>query len=80
VRRGGGVPRASANRVIDDQLATDAIDKQLLALEAAALQNGQALGAGFAYPITLAEVRTWAAGLAQRGYQLAPASAVTQTR
>jgi hypothetical protein len=79
-RRGGGVPRASADRVIDDQLASDAIDKQLLALEASALQNGQALGAGFAYPLTLAEVKTWAAGLAQRGYQLAPASALTVRR
>jgi polysaccharide deacetylase 2 family uncharacterized protein YibQ len=79
-RRGGGLPRASADRVIDDQLAGDAIDKQLLALEASALQNGQALGAGFAYPITLAQVRAWAAGLAQRGYQLAPASALTIKR
>ena len=79
-RRGGDVPRASADRVIDDQLAGDSIDKQLLALEASALQNGQALGAGFAYPITLTQVRAWAAGLAQRGYQLAPASALTTRR
>lgn len=79
-KRGGGVPRASADRVVDDELAADAIDKQLLALEGSALQNGQALGAGFAYPITLAEVRTWAAGLSQRGYQLAPASALTLVR
>ena len=79
-RRGGDLPRASADRVIDDQLAGDAIDKQLLALEASALQNGQALGAGFAYPITLTQVRAWAAGLAQRGYQLAPASALTTRR
>jgi hypothetical protein len=79
-RRGGGLPRASADRVVDDELAGDAIDKQLLALEASALQNGQALGAGFAYPLTLAEVKTWAAGLAQRGYQLAPASALTVKR
>jgi polysaccharide deacetylase 2 family uncharacterized protein YibQ len=78
--RSGDLPRASADRVIDDQLAGDAIDKQLLALEASALQNGQSLGAGFAYPITLAQVRAWAAGLAQRGYQLAPASALTARR
>ena len=75
-RRGGGIPRASADMVIDDQLAGDAIDKQLAALEAAALQHGQALGSGFAYPITLDEVGRWAAGLSARGYQLAPASAV----
>ena len=39
--------------MIDDQLASDAIDNQLLALEVSALQNGQALGSGFAYPVTL---------------------------
>jgi polysaccharide deacetylase 2 family uncharacterized protein YibQ len=80
VQRGGGLPRASADRVIDDQLAGDAIDKQLLVLEAAALQNGQSLGAGFAYPVTLSEVARWAASLSSRGYQLAPASALLMRR
>src|SRR5262249_54988617 len=56
-RRGGGLPRASADKVIDDQLAGDAIDGALSALEAAAVQRGQAVGAGFAYPITLVEVQ-----------------------
>ena len=76
----GGLPRLSADRVIDDQLAGDMIGKQLLALEAASLRNGQSLGAGFAYPVTLEQVRNWAAGLAQRGYQLAPASALMTRR
>ena len=80
VRKGGGLPRLSADRVIDDQLADDAIDRQLLALEAAATQNGQALGAGFAYPVTLAQIARWSASLAQRGYQLAPASALMVKR
>jgi hypothetical protein len=74
--RGGGLPRLSADRVIDDQLAGDVIDKQLQALEASSLRNGQALGAGFAYPVTLDQVGRWASSLAQRGYQLAPASAL----
>lgn len=76
-RRGGGMPRASADRVIDDKLSPAAIDQQLLALEAGALQRGQALGSGFAYPVTLEKVATWAAEVEQRGYQLAPASALT---
>jgi polysaccharide deacetylase 2 family uncharacterized protein YibQ len=80
VRKGGGLPRLSADRVIDDQLADDAIDRQLLALEAAAMQNGQALGAGFAYPVTLTQLTRWTASLAQRGYQLAPASALMVKR
>jgi hypothetical protein len=77
---GGGAPRASADRVIDDQLASDAIDNQLLGLEVSALQNGQALGSGFAYPVTLEEVTRWVAALPSRGYQLAPASALTARR
>ena len=36
-----------------------AIDQQLLALEAGALQRGQALGSGFAYPVTLEKVAHW---------------------
>lgn len=79
-RRGGGVPRASADRIIDDQLSSDAIDQQLLALEAAALQHGQALGSGFAYPVTVAQVARWAREVEARGYQLAPASALTTRR
>jgi polysaccharide deacetylase 2 family uncharacterized protein YibQ len=79
-RRGGGVPRASADRIVDDQLTEAAIDQQLLALEADALQHGQAMGSGFAYPVTLAQVAHWAQGVEQRGYQLAPVSAMTTRR
>jgi polysaccharide deacetylase 2 family uncharacterized protein YibQ len=79
-RSGGGAPRASADRIVDDQLDADAIDKQLLALEASAVRNGQALGSGFAYPLTLEQVAQWASGLEQRGYSLAPASAVMTRR
>ena len=75
-RTGGGVPRASAERVIDEQLSQGAIDGQLLKLEASALEHGQALGAGFAYPVTLDKVAHWAQTVEQRGYQLAPASAL----
>ncbi|WP_374471543.1 divergent polysaccharide deacetylase family protein [Phenylobacterium sp.] len=79
-RRGGGLPRATADRVIDDQLTAKAIDQQLLALEAGALQRGKALGSGFAYPVTLEKVARWAASVEQRGYQLAPASALAEKR
>ncbi|MEO8115097.1 MAG: divergent polysaccharide deacetylase family protein, partial [Phenylobacterium sp.] len=79
-RTGGGLPRASAERVIDDQLSQGAIDQQLLALEASAQQRGQALGAGFAYPVTLEKVARWAEGVEGRGYQLAPASALMVRR
>jgi len=77
---GGLLPRASAERVIDDQLSQSAIDQQLLALESGAMQRGQALGAGFAYPITLDKVAKWATSLGDRGFQLAPASAMAVRR
>lgn len=76
-RRGGGMDRATAERVIDDKLSGPAIDQQLLALEGGALQRGQALGSGFAYPVTLEKVASWAKETEQRGFQLAPASALT---
>jgi uncharacterized protein len=74
--KGAGVPRASAVAVVDEQLSADSIDHALLGLEASALQHGSALGSGFAYPVTVEQVTRWAQGLAGRGYQLAPASAV----
>jgi polysaccharide deacetylase 2 family uncharacterized protein YibQ len=78
--RGGGLPRVSADKVIDDQLASDVIEKQLQSLESSATRNGQAMGSGFAYPVTLAEVSHWTQSLGQRGYQLAPASALLMKR
>lgn len=78
IRRPAGVARASVERVVDDQLNQAAIDQQLLALEASALQRGQVLGSGFAYPVTLEKVAQWSRGLETRGFQLAPASALTR--
>jgi hypothetical protein len=76
-RRGGkGVVRGSAERVIDDQLNPAAIDQQLVALEAGALQRGQAVGSGFAYPVTLEKVAQWSRALTDRGFQLTPVSAL----
>ena len=77
-RRGGSIPRASADRVIDDELSAAAIDAQLRALETGASARGQSMGSGFAYPVTINQVRTWANGLSARGLQLAPASALTR--
>ncbi|MET0337903.1 MAG: divergent polysaccharide deacetylase family protein [Caulobacter sp.] len=77
--RGAG-QRASADRIIDDQLSAEAIIRQLKAVEGGAVQRGQALGSGFAYPVTINQVARWADGLSARGFQLAPASAVTSKR
>ena len=44
--------------------------------EASALQSGSALGAGSAYPLTVTQVQAWAVAVRDRGYALAPASAL----
>jgi polysaccharide deacetylase 2 family uncharacterized protein YibQ len=71
--------RSSADRVIDDDLSAEAINRQLTLLEAAARSKGQALGSGFAYPVTVDEAARWAQGLSDRGFQLAPASALVKS-
>jgi polysaccharide deacetylase 2 family uncharacterized protein YibQ len=74
--RGGGLRRASMGPRIDGDLDAAAIDNQLLALEALALQSGGAMGTASAYPLTVAQVQSWAAAVKDRGYALAPASAL----
>ena len=80
IQKGGGIPRASADRIIDDQPGPEAIGKRLSEIEQAAGKRGFALGSGFGYPVTVQQVAQWAQGLPQRGYQLAPASALTVKR
>lgn len=75
-----GLPFTSADRIIDTQRDAEKIDEQLLNLEALALQNGSALGSGFAFPVTIGQVGDWAQNLSMRGYVLAPASAVMESR
>lgn len=75
-RRGGAWSRASADRIVDETQTPAAVIAQLNALEASARANGQALGTGFSYPVTVEAAARWSAGLQARGVQLAPASAV----
>lgn len=72
------LPFIVADRVLDLRREADAIDEQLLNLEALALERGQSLGAGFAYPVTVNQLALWARDVRQRGYQLAPASALLE--
>ena len=69
-----GLDFTVADRIVDADLNADSIDRELLALEALAIQNGKAIGVGFAYPVTIEQFRLWAEGLKSKGYQLAPAS------
>ncbi len=69
-----------ADRIIDTEPSSTAIDEQLLHLEAIAIQNGTALGAGFSWPITMERLKAWTGSLDTKGYVLAPASAVLRAR
>ncbi|MFC4726251.1 divergent polysaccharide deacetylase family protein [Glycocaulis abyssi] len=75
-----GTTLTLAERVIDADPSARAIDARLLELEALAIQNGHSLGSGFAYPVTVSALQSWAEGLERRGYQLAPASHVANVR
>lgn len=78
--REAGARLVLADRVIDGDPSPEAVEARLLELEALALQNGSALGSGFAYPVTVEAAAAWAEGLSRRGYVLAPASHVARLR
>ncbi len=73
----GAWGRASADRIIDNQINAAAINAQLAGLEVSAKSHGSALGTGFAYPVTLAAALKWTQTLDAKGLQLAPASAIS---
>jgi polysaccharide deacetylase 2 family uncharacterized protein YibQ len=76
----GGPHRASMSPPIDADLNGAAIDNALLLLEANALRTGGAVGSGSGYPLTVAQVAKWATAVRDRGYALAPASALMTAR
>lgn len=65
-----------ADAAIDAKLSADEISSAFLDLESQALEQGAAMGAGYAFPITIEMAKTWAAGLEQKGILLAPVSAL----
>ena len=70
----------TADRIVDTEPSATAIDEQLLHLEAIAIQNGTALGAGFSWPITMERLKSWTETVNMKGYELVPASAVLNAR
>jgi len=69
---------ARSMTVIDARTDGNAIKSELVELERAALENGKALGTGFAYPVTIDTVKAWAERLETKGIVLAPASHMLQ--
>ena len=71
------------NRVItagDSNNDAKSVQRGLDALEKIARRDGNALGKTFAYDASISEITEWAAGLSERGFVIAPASAVLHAR
>lgn len=74
-----GLPAATNDRFIDAEAARGPIDTRLAQLEQLALSRGSAVGFAADYPVAIERLRFWIAGLKDRGFVLAPVSAVVRT-
>ncbi|RAN35492.1 hypothetical protein HY3_08100 [Hyphomonas pacifica] len=66
-----------ANSTIDAKLTAAEIGSELMALETQSKEHGAAMGAGYAFPVTIQTVKEWTEDLNSRGIVLAPVSALT---
>ena len=71
-----GLPRVINDRFLDDHASRDAIDRRLAEIEAIARDTGFAVAIGRAYPVTFERLGNWLPTLAERGFVLAPVSAL----
>jgi hypothetical protein len=71
-----GVPRAINDRTIDEDLERSAIDARLAEIERIARETGTAVAMGSRTPLTLERLAAWLPTLAEKGFALAPITAV----
>jgi uncharacterized protein len=71
-----GVPRAYADRLIDQEASRAAIDRALSDLERLARANGAALGVAQPFPVTFERLINWLPLVEGRGIAIVPVSAV----
>jgi polysaccharide deacetylase 2 family uncharacterized protein YibQ len=69
------VPVVTADYIVDRVRAPQAIERELMALEAIARTKGIAVGVASAFPSTVETIARWADGATARGIVLVPASA-----
>lgn len=72
------LPWVANNRFLDNQASRRAIDAELEALEVVARSQGYAVGIGFPYPVTLERLAAWIPTLQEKGFVLAPVSAIAK--
>ena len=75
-----GLDYATAGEQVDKLPGGDAIAKALAELEAAAKQNGTAIGVAAAKPETVKQVAAWAEQLQGKGFVLIPVSAAIRSQ
>ena len=80
-RPGASLPERAGTRTVDLVIDTAQqraeIERRLHELERIAQERGSALGlAGLPLPVTIGAIAAWAAGLEERGFVLAPVSAL----
>ena len=81
VAREIGLPLASNDRTIDGRQASRlAIDARLAQVERIALTQGVAVAMAHPFPVTLERLSVWLKGLEQRGFALAPVTAVVNSQ
>ena len=72
------VPFARADMLLDTNPARAPILGQLEALEALAVQQGQAVGLATALPVSVKTIAEWAATAADKGFLIVPVSSLMQ--
>ncbi len=68
---------ARAAGPIDTRQTPDDIGAELMDIEALALEKGAAFGSGYAFPVTVEAAQVWISQLDEKGFILAPVSAIT---
>lgn len=75
-----GIPGAARDVFIDHDGTAEAVAARLADIESIALRQGQAVAIGHPHDLTLDALERWLPGLAERGFTLAPVSALAKRR
>src|SRR5689334_4122816 len=75
-----GVPSVARNVFLDDDEAIGAVKRQLAETEAVARRQGFAVAIGHPHEATIQALAEWLPGVANKGFALAPLSAVLRKR
>jgi len=75
-----GVPNATRDVFLDNEVHADAIAERLAEVEQLARRHGSAIAIGHPHDATLDELQAWIRGLAQKGFELVPVSAIVRER